>query len=143
MGNKSSKNFSTKTDSFTAEYPRTEQSQVIYEEHTVTLKDSDEKLTYAGEEFYTNVQGVRATLEKYGIAIIPNVLSEEECIRMNEGMWSTVEHVTSKMEVPVQRSDPSTYASLFKLKPMDGAGLFHDFGCMFYTQICFSHFLRL
>ena len=126
MGNQSSKMSKSK-------YPATENSAIIkeslkdkYEENTVLIKDVE--LTYAGEEFYTTSEGIRATLEKYGIAIIPNVLTEEECSKMNEGMWSTAEHVTSKMEVPVKRSDPSTYASLFELKPKDGAGLFHDFG---------------
>ena len=81
------------------------------------VKYENQTLTYAGEEFYTTPQGAKAMLEKYGLAIIPSILTEEECRKMNEGMWSTAEYLTSKMEVPVNRSDPSTYFSLVKLFP--------------------------
>ena len=43
-----------------------------------------ETLTYGGEEFYTTPKGAKAMLEKFGIAIIPNVLTLEECKKMNE-----------------------------------------------------------
>ena len=88
----------------------------------------EETLTYAGEEFHTTARGAKEMLDKFGVAIIPNVLTPEECSQMNDGMWSTAEHLTSKLDLPVRRSDPTTYASLLKLKPIDGAGLFHDFG---------------
>ena len=81
------------------------------------VKYENQTLTYAGEEFYTTPQGARAMLKKYGLAIIPSILTEEECRKMNEGMWSTAEYLTSKMEMPVNRSDPSTYFSLVKLFP--------------------------
>ena len=84
---------------------------------TTEVRYGDQTLTYAGEEFYTTAKGAKAMLEKYGIAIIPSILTEEECRNMNEGMWSTAEFLTSKMELPVKRSDPSTYFSLVKLFP--------------------------
>ena len=48
------------------------------------VRYGDQVLTYTGEEFYTTVDGVKATLDKYGIAIIPGVLSEEECRQMDD-----------------------------------------------------------
>ena len=92
------------------------------------VRYGDQVLTYTGEEFYTTVDGVKATLDKYGIAIIPSVLSEEECRQMDEGMWATAEHLTSSMDTPLSRADPTTYPALLRLKPRDGAGLFHGFG---------------
>ena len=84
----------------------------------------EETLTYAGEEFHTTAPGVRAMLDKFGVAVIPNVLTAEECSQMNEGMWSTAEHLTSRLEVPLKRSDPATYGSLLQLKPKAGTSKF-------------------
>ena len=71
-----------------------------------------EKLNYAGKQFYTTPKDVKALLEQKGIAIIPNVLNENECHQMNEGMWKTAKYLTSKLENPLIPSDPSTYDSL-------------------------------
>ena len=49
----------------------------------VVLKD--EILNYTGEQFHTLPKDAKAFLEKQGIAIIPNVLDENECHQMNEG----------------------------------------------------------
>ena len=59
-----------------------------------------EKLNYAGKQFYTTPKDVKALLEQKGIAIIPNVLDENECHQMNEGMWKTAEYLTSKLDNP-------------------------------------------
>ena len=94
---------------------------------TTKIQYGKEILTYTGEEFYTTPKGAKTMLEKFGIAIIPNVLTPEECKKMNEGMWKTAEHLTSKMEIPLERSEPSTHFSVAKLFPKDG-GLFQHFG---------------
>ena len=45
----------------------------------------DEILNYTGKQFHTSPKDAKAFLEKQGIAIIPNVLDENECHQMNEG----------------------------------------------------------
>ena len=40
------------------------------------------------------------------------VLDENECRQMNEGMWQTVEYLTSKFQKPLVQSDSNTYDSL-------------------------------
>ena len=91
------------------------------------IKYGEETLTFAGEEFYTSPKGAKAMLEKYGLAIIPDRLTPEECQQMNEGMWNTAEYLTSKLSKPLKRSDPSTYYSVINLLPKDG-GLFQKYG---------------
>ena len=49
----------------------------------VVLKD--EILNYTGEQFHILPEDAKVFLEKQGIAIIPNVLDENECHQMNEG----------------------------------------------------------
>ena len=55
----------------------------------IKIELNGETLTYAGEQFHTTPKEAKETLEKYGIAIIPNRLTPEECKQMNEGMWKT------------------------------------------------------
>ena len=77
--------------------------------------EGEETLTYAGEEFHTTACGAKAMLDKFGIAIIPNVLTPEECSQMNDGMWSTAEHLSSKLDLPV-RNGPALGVRAQKLK---------------------------
>ena len=55
-------------------------------ENYTIVQYGKESLTYtSGEEFYTTPSGAKQTLEKFGIAIIPKCLNQEECNQMNEG----------------------------------------------------------
>ena len=94
----------------------------------IKIELKGETLTYAGEQFHTSPEEAKETLEKYGIAIIPNRLTQEECKQMNEGMWKTAEYLTSKMDKPLNRSDPSTYDSVAKLEAGKDRGLIQNWG---------------
>ncbi len=60
---------------------------------------------------------IREVLERDGVVIIPGVLSPEECDAMYTGMWDMFEHVSSEWEIPVLRSEPSTWKNFKYLKP--------------------------
>lgn len=64
-------------------------------------------------------------LKEKGAAILPGVLNEKECSEMNDGMWDTVEHLTSGLEKPVTRGDPESYSGVFKLIPNHGGLIQH------------------
>ena len=90
-------------------------------ENYTVVQYGKESLTYtSGEEFYTTPSRAKQTLEKFGIAIIPKCLNQEECNQMNEGMWQTAEFLTSKLKKPLIRSQPETYSSIFELQPFAG-----------------------
>ena len=42
-----------------------------------------------------SIDNVMEQLEKYGVAVIPNILNIEEIANMKNGMWDTVEHLSS------------------------------------------------
>jgi len=56
-------------------------------------------------------------LEKYGVAVIPDVLNLEEISNMKNGMWDTVEHLSSLCQVPIDRTDPETWNTWYSLNP--------------------------
>lgn len=72
---------------------------------------------------------VPGLVEKYGVAVLPGVLTPEECTAFRDGMLEAAEHFTSNLEVPFDRARPETYGSIFKLAPNHG-GLFqhHQWG---------------
>lgn len=70
---------------------------------------------YEGEKYYTTSQGLKETLQKYGVAIIPNVLNSEECDAMKSGAWDYLENVTAKFDKPIKRDNPTSWGELSKL----------------------------
>ena len=51
---------------------------------------------YEGEKYYCNIDQISNTLKKYGVAIVPNLLNDNECNEIINGMWDYLEHITKK-----------------------------------------------
>ncbi len=73
---------------------------------------------YEGEKYHTTKENLRQTLEEYGVAIIPNVLDEQECNHMFNGIWDYFEHISQTWETPLDRNDESTFRGFYDLFPM-------------------------
>jgi hypothetical protein len=67
------------------------------------------------ERYVTNKENLKATLDRYGVAIIPNVLNTNEIIAMQNGMWEFLEHATKEFETPIDRNNPQTFSEFLKL----------------------------
>jgi hypothetical protein len=74
--------------------------------------------TYESTKYNTNKANLKKTLEKYGVAVIPNVFDESESKAILDKMWLFFEQITKKFEIPIQRHDPSTWRSFFSLYPL-------------------------
>ena len=48
---------------------------------------SEYEYKYEYEKYATDLEGLKSTLDKYGVAIIPSVLDEKECNNMVSGIW--------------------------------------------------------
>ena len=80
----------------------------------------------------TDILLVRARLERFGVAIVPGVLTGPECDAMVSGVWSFLEHISSawpkgpeKMSVPITRDNPLSWRGLSNLYPMHSMLLQH------------------
>ncbi|KXS22236.1 hypothetical protein M427DRAFT_50574 [Gonapodya prolifera JEL478] len=78
------------------------------------------KETYENERYITTIDSLRSTLDTYGVAILPSVLTEAECDNMLNGTWAAFEHITAGWEKPVTRADSDSWKGLGKLLPMHG-----------------------
>jgi len=83
---------------------------------------------YTYDKYITDVDGIKATVEKYGVAVVPNVLDENECIQMVDGMWKYFEGISKNWETPIDRSNKDTWKSIHDLYPLHGM-LFQHFNC--------------
>lgn len=73
---------------------------------------------YEGEKYHTTIDNIHSTIEKYGIAIIPNLLTKAETTAMIDGMWNYLETVTKNFNIPIDRKNQSTWGQLEGLFPM-------------------------
>jgi len=70
------------------------------------------------DRYLATPDNVKEVIDKYGVAIIPNILNQDEVNAMVNGMWDYLELVTSKFDKPINRDDKSTYVGFFDLLPL-------------------------
>lgn len=80
---------------------------------------------YEYATYACKAETLQATLDKYGVAIIPNVLNPEECERMVSGIWDYFEHITQTWEKPIGRDDKTSWRGIYDLFPTHSMLLQH------------------
>ena len=74
------------------------------------------------KEYNTTLDNLNAHLDQYGVAVIPNVLTEAECINLRNQIWSELKHVTQNR---FNISDQNTWREFFKFYPLHSMLLQH------------------
>ena len=82
---------------------------------------------YIYSRYVCTKETLKTTLEKYGVAIIPNVIDHNECKEMVSGTWDYFEHISKSWENPINRNDKTTWKHFYKLFPKHGM-LIQNFG---------------
>jgi len=68
--------------------------------------------TYFDEPYLAhNINDAKNKLEQYGIAIIPDILSLDECAIMENGAWDCLETISKEWSIPLSRNDQTTWRS--------------------------------
>lgn len=80
---------------------------------------------YEYEKYITTKEKLKETLSEFGVAIIPNVINEQEIENMKKGMWEYLEHITKKFPTPISRNQPESWKELYKLYPIHSMLLQH------------------
>ena len=80
---------------------------------------------YEFEKYICTKETLKNTIEIYGVAIIPNVLDENECDLMNSEIWDFLEHITQLWELPIDRNNSNTWREFYKLYPLHSMLLQH------------------
>ena len=80
------------------------------------LKDTASNYEYL--KYCCTKETLRATIDLYGVAIIPNVLNEEECVKVVSGIWDFFEYITQEWFIPIKRAHVASWKGFYKLYPM-------------------------
>lgn len=80
---------------------------------------------YEGEKYFCSVEDVNNYLDTYGVAIIPNLLNDNECQDIIDGMFDYLENLTMDTPNEINRDNESTYRNFNNLIPTKSMILQH------------------
>ena len=80
---------------------------------------------YEFNKYVCNSSQVLEMLDEYGVAIIPNVLDEQECEDGIDDMWKYLEFLTSDSDFKILKDDHTTWRNITKLFPKHSMLLQH------------------
>ena len=69
-------------------------------------------------KYITTAKNLRETINLYGVAIIPEVINDEECENMLKGVHKYFEHITQDWEIPFKIDNKETWREFYKLLPL-------------------------
>lgn len=75
------------------------------------------QIEYEYERYLATPDNVNQVLDTYGVAIIPNILNDDECDAMNKGMWDTLEHLSQPWDKPIKRDQFDSWREMRQLYP--------------------------
>ena len=78
-------------------------------------------MDYEFEKYNCTIKSLKETLEEYGVAIIPNLLDDNECKAINNGIWDYFEHITQNWKdelKPINRENSKTWENIYQLYPL-------------------------
>ena len=73
---------------------------------------------YEYTKYCCNKETLRETIDKFGVAIIPNVLDEKECENIVNGLWDYFEHISQSWNIPLSRNNKDSLREFYKLFPL-------------------------
>ena len=74
-------------------------------------------MSYSYKKYVTDENNLKKKLEKYGVAIIPNILNDEECTNTINNIWNYFELITNGWDLPINRNNPETWKGFYELFP--------------------------
>ena len=71
------------------------------------------------KSYYTDIDNVNNYLEEYGVAVIPNILSDSELINTRDQMWNMLEYLTEKLDIPIKSNNTESWKTYYELCPIE------------------------
>lgn len=75
-------------------------------------------MNYEFEKYVCTKETLKATIDLYGVAVIPSVLNEDECLKMVSEVWDFFEHISNSWETPINRNNKESWSGFYKLFPL-------------------------
>lgn len=74
-------------------------------------------MSYSYKKYVTDENNLKKKLKKYGVAIIPNILSDQECESTIDNIWNYFESITDGWDSSINRNDKETWRGFYELFP--------------------------
>ena len=74
-------------------------------------------MSYEQDQYICTAETATQTLDKFGVAIIPDILTSNECDLLVSNIWDYFEHVSQTWDKPINRNKKDTWRGLFNLYP--------------------------
>jgi ectoine hydroxylase-related dioxygenase (phytanoyl-CoA dioxygenase family) len=71
-------------------------------------------------DFITTPSNLKSTLDKYGVAIIPNVIDATEIAQMKQGFWTMLNQLSSACPVPITEKNKASWSTYYAFNPIRG-----------------------
>ena len=81
--------------------------------------------SYECDKYLATIDNVSDVLNKYGVAIIPDVLTGTECENMFNDFWKYLEHLTQKWDTPIKKNNVDSWKEYKKLYPQHSMMIQH------------------
>ena len=92
--------------------------------------------SYEFEKYIATPQTLKATIENYGVAILPSVLDNQECESIVSGMWDYFETISKRWPVPLDRKKQETWKQIYSIFPKHSM-LFQHYS-IGHSQVCWD-----
>lgn len=76
-------------------------------------------------KYNCSLENALETIDTYGVAVVENILSNEECISLRNKAWNELKTLTSATNKPIDVNDPTTWKTIYDLFPMHSMLLQH------------------
>ena len=73
---------------------------------------------YEYHKYVCTKETLEQTINNFGVAIIPNLLDDNECENIVTGIWDFLEHITRDWNLPINRNNPDSWREFYKLYPL-------------------------
>ena len=77
------------------------------------------------KSYYCELENVQEQLNKDGVAVIKNIINENECIEYIKKAWKNFNTLTSKMKKPIQQDKSDSWKTFYELYPLHSMLLQH------------------
>ena len=77
------------------------------------------------KSYYCELENVNEYLDKYGVAVVEDILNPDECNKYTENAWKNFNILTSKMANPIDKNNSETWKTFYELYPLHSMLLQH------------------
>ena len=70
------------------------------------------------QQYFCSLDTLNITIQKYGVAVIPDLLNKKELQDNRQQMWNYLNNLTQQFEIPIEENNPKSWSTYYHLCPL-------------------------